>query len=195
MSNKHLYNNSKEVNTMRKAVFWDLQGTLGGEATTDIALFEPYMFSKSALLPSKQNGYLNIVITNQSKISKGLVSMESYKKMRESILEYFNSEELLIDDFLCCPHQNSDHCSCKKPKTGLIDYCVDKYDLDIEDCYVVGDMGKNEIVMAHNAGCNGILVLTGGGQASLKEFRYTWADHNADMIADNAFEAIKMIIK
>jgi len=27
---------------------------------------------------SKQNGYLNIVITNQSKIGKGLVSLEAY---------------------------------------------------------------------------------------------------------------------
>lgn len=178
---------------MKKAIFWDLQGTLGGEATADIDTFEPYSFSKSALLLSKQNGFLNIVITNQSKISKGLVSPETYEKTKASILDHFNSEYLLIDDFLCCPHQNSDNCSCKKPKTGLIDYCVSKYDLDIADCYVIGDMGKNEIVMAHNAGCKGILVLTGGGKASLGEFRHTWTGHDADLIAENAYKAVKMI--
>ena len=34
---------------MSKAIFWDLQGTLGGEATADIDTFVPYTFSKSAL--------------------------------------------------------------------------------------------------------------------------------------------------
>ena len=81
----------------------------------------------------------------------------------------------------------------KKPKTGLIEVCIEKYGLNIEACFVIGDMGKNEIIMAHNAGCKGILVLTGGGKASLCEFRHTWANHNADLIADDAFEAVKMI--
>ena len=56
-------------------------------------------------------------------------------------------------------------------------------------------MGKNEIVMARNAGCKGVLVLTGGGKGSLGEFRNTWADYEADIIADNAFEAVKTLIK
>ncbi len=29
-------------------------------------------------------------------------------------------------------------------------------------------MAKNEIVMAYNAGCEGVLVLTGGGKGNLK---------------------------
>ena len=178
---------------MSKAIFWDLQGTLGGDATADIDTFVPYNFSKPALHLSKHNGYLNIVITNQSKISKGFVSLEAYEKTKASILGYFNSKEQLIDDFLCCPHQHSDNCNCKKPKTGLIELCIEKYGLNIDDCFVIGDMGKNEIVMAHNAGCKGILVLTGGGRASLGEFRHTWATHDADLIADDAFDAIKMI--
>ena len=77
---------------------------------------------------------------------------------------------------------------------GKLKKYVSKYDLRITDCYVIGDMGKNEIVMAHNAGCKGILVLTGGGKASLGEFRHTWIGHDADLIADNAFDAVKMII-
>ena len=56
-------------------------------------------------------------------------------------------------------------------------------------------MGKNEIVMAYNAGCKGVLVLTGGGQGSLGEFRHTWADYKADIIADNALESVKNILE
>lgn len=54
-------------------------------------------------------------------------------------------------------------------------------------------MGKNEIVLAKNAGCKDALVLTGGGKGSLGEFRHTWEDFEADRIAENVSEAAKII--
>ncbi|MCH5286091.1 MAG: HAD-IIIA family hydrolase [Christensenellaceae bacterium] len=179
---------------MNRAIFWDLQGTLGGDAVASIELFEPFPFAKDALKLAKDNGYRNIVITNQSRISKGSLSAEAYEKESQRIIRHFNADEVLLEEILCCPHQNKDQCNCKKPKTGLIEYSIRKYNLDIKRCFVVGDMGKNEIVMAHHAGCKGVLVLTGGGKDSLGIFRDTWRDHEADMIADNALEAVKKII-
>ena len=180
---------------MNKAIFWDLQGTLGGEAVASIEFFEAFPFSREALKLARDNGFLNIVITNQSKIGKGLLPMELYKREEARILSYFNFEETLIEKILCCPHQSSDNCRCKKPKTGFIEYSLEKYGLAIEECFVIGDMGKSDIVMAHNAGCKGVLVLTGGGQGSLGEFRDTWAGYEAHLIAENALEAVKAIIK
>ena len=180
---------------MNQAIFWDLQGTLGGDAVGSIEQFEPYPFAKDALKLAKEHGYLNIVITNQSRIGKGDLSAEGYEREARRILDHFNADEILLEEILCCPHQRKDHCDCKKPKTGLIQYSVRKYDLDIRNCYVVGDMGKNEIVMAHHAGCKGILVLTGGGQDSLGAFRDTWRDHEADLIAAHALKAVQKIVK
>ena len=157
--------------------------------------FEAYPFSKEALLLAKNHGFKNIVITNQSKIGKGILPRETYDKEAARILTNFNSDCVLLDEFLCCPHTNEDNCNCKKPKIGLMELCREKYDLDIEKSFVIGDMGKNEIVMAHNAGCKGVLVLTGGGRKSLGEFRHTWAEHEADIIAENALEAVKMILR
>jgi len=178
---------------MNKALFLDLQGTLGGDAVASIESFEPYPFSKEALRLSKSGGFMNIVITNQSRIGKGELSHESYERVSERILAYFNADEVLIDEFLCCPHKSSDNCDCKKPKMGFIRFCAEKFDLNIADCFVIGDMGKNEIVMAQNAGCKGVLVLTGGGKASLGEYRHTWEGYEADIIADNVLEAVKSI--
>lgn len=180
---------------MTPAIFWDLQGTLGGKATADITTFQPYPFARDALRLAHAHGFLNIIITNQSRIGKGLLATEIYEHVRDNILAYFNADETLICDFLCCPHTSADHCNCKKPRTGLIDQCVRKYNINLSASAVIGDMGKNEIVMAHAAGCRGVLVLTGGGKASLHEFRHTWSAHQADLIADNALEAVKMLIK
>ncbi len=178
---------------MNKAVFWDLQGTLGGNAVSNIKEFEPYQFAKEALSKAKDLGFLNIVVTNQSGIAKGMLTIEEYERERDRILADLNSESVLIDDFLCCPHSRAEGCHCKKPKTGMLDEAAKKYDLDISSCFVIGDMGMNEIVMAKNAGCPGILVLTGAGCGSLGEFRDTWKDYEADFIAENALEAVRII--
>lgn len=140
-----------------KAIFWDLQGTLGGDATGDIKDFQFYPFTYEALK----------------------------RELTQNKVE--------VKEILCCPHTKQDHCSCKKPKTGLMDLCVNKYAIDISKSYVIGDMGKNEVVMAHHAGAKSILVLTGAGVGSLNEFRETWKDYEADYIADNVLEAVKSI--
>jgi len=175
---------------MKKAVFWDLQGTLGGEATGRIEDFSPFPFAMQALAKTKAAGFLNIIVTNQSRIGKGELTMETYRLHEESILRAFGG---LVDDMLCCPHTNADKCSCKKPKTGLVDFCTEKYGLAIRQCWVVGDMGKNEIVLAKNARCCGALVLTGGGQDSLSAFRHMWEGYEADLIAENALAAAEKI--
>ena len=60
---------------MKRAVFWDLQGTLGGEAAGKIEEFEPFLFAKEALLLTKEAGHRNIIVTNQSRIGKGELTM------------------------------------------------------------------------------------------------------------------------
>lgn len=179
---------------MNQAIFWDLQGTLGGDAVASIERFEPYPFARDALKLAKEHGYRNIVITNQSRIGKGSLSAEAYEREARRIMAYFNAGEALLEEMLCCPHQTKDQCDCKKPRTGLIRQSVRKYGLDIERCVVIGDMGKNEIVMARHAGCRGVLVLTGGGRDSLGVFRDTWRGYEADFVAENALEAVRSIL-
>jgi D-glycero-D-manno-heptose 1,7-bisphosphate phosphatase len=180
---------------MSKALFWDLTGTLGGQATSDIRQMEFFPFTFEALRLSSANGYLNIIITNQSAISKGKLTMEEYERRAEELRGILAANRANVEEFLCCPHARGDNCSCKKPKTSLVDYCVEKYSIDRKASFVIGDMGKNEIVLARNAGMKGILVLTGGGRGSLGEFRYTWAGYEADTIAENALTAVQWILQ
>lgn len=176
-----------------KAIFWDLQGTLGGDATGDIKDFQFYPFTYEALKLASKKGYLNIILTNQSRIGAGKLTLEDYKEKVDGLKRELTQNKVEVKEILCCPHTKQDHCSCKKPKTGLMDLCVNKYAIDISKSYVIGDMGKNEVVMAHHAGAKSILVLTGVGVGSLNEFRETWKDYEADYIADNVLEAVKSI--
>ncbi len=72
---------------MRKAVFIDLQGTLGGNGIGDIRDFEFYNYSIKALNLFKTKGYLVFVVTNQSRIGKGLFTYDEYLYHQQRIFK------------------------------------------------------------------------------------------------------------
>ncbi len=179
---------------MKKAIFFDLLGTLGGEGIGDIRNFDFYPFAIDAIKLANDNGYLSIVITNQSNIGRGNLTINDFNIKISELQMILKSKNTKLDDVLCCPHTNEDNCICKKPKTGLLKQASRKYDIDISESYVIGDMGKNDIVMGKNAGAKAILVLTGVGNGSLEQYRSTWNAYNADYIAKNVLEAVEWII-
>ncbi|MBK1810006.1 HAD-IIIA family hydrolase [Clostridium sp. YIM B02505] len=178
----------------RKAVFLDMQGTLGGTGVDDITNFEFYPFSIEALRLLNENGILAIVITNQSNISRGIISQKDFEDKMDVLNKELAEKGVYFDDVYCCPHTREDKCTCKKPLVGLIEAAVKKHDVDIKESFVIGDMGNSDIVLARNAGAKGILVLTGVGKASLTSFRHTWEGYDADFVADDVLEAVKWIL-
>lgn len=62
-----------------------------------------------------------------------------------------------FDDWFICPHDGSDGCRCRKPKTGLLDSAVAKYALDRKECLMVGDR-ESDIACAKNAGMYAALL-------------------------------------
>ena len=99
-----------------------------------------------------------------------------------------------FDGVYCCPHIKDDNCECKKPLTGLVDTAVKEHDINLNNSFVIGDMGNSDIVLAKNIGAKGVLVLTGVGKGSISKFRDTWGDYEADYVAENILEAVKWII-
>lgn len=171
------------------AIIFDLQGTLGGEAIGDIRSFEFYDGVLESL--KRVTHHRLMVMTNQSHIAKGEFSLEIYyhheKRLKDLLLNNLTPME-----FYCCPHINDDHCACKKPKTGMYEKARAIGPMD--DLYMIGDMGKSDMMFGEAIGAYKILVLTGVGQGSLMEFRHTWTT-DADFIADNVQDAIQHILE
>jgi len=179
---------------MRKAMFFDLQGTLGGEFLGDIREFKFYPYSIEALKTAKDNGFLVFIITNQSRIAKGFFSLEEYKEHEDRLINEMSSEGLKIDGFYCCPH-NKDQCECKKPKPGMIEAALQENSIDIKNSFVIGDLGSSDMLLAKNIGSKSILVLTGGGHGSLGDYRSTWENVEPTYIANNVEDGVKVVIK
>ncbi len=99
-----------------------------------------------------------------------------------------------LDAVYCCPHSGADGCNCRKPRTGLVDDACRKFQIDPGLSYVVGDRGDFDMLLASAIGARGILVRTGLGEGSLAEFRDTWADVDADYVAEDVLDAVHWIL-
>lgn len=119
--------------------------------------------SLSAIASLKHAGHTVCVATNQSGIARGYFSLRTlsaiHQKMQQQ-LQYYNTN---LDAITFCPHVDSDHCQCRKPKPGLITYLQQQFNTDNDNTWMIGDSLK-DLQAAGAAGCRCILVATGNGQ-------------------------------
>ncbi len=177
----------------KHAIFFDLQGTLGGEPLGDILDFTFYEGAKQALSLAAQSGFLCFIITNQSHIAKGLLTMEEFESNMKQLQQEIEQEGGKIEQVYCCPHLRVQGCNCKKPSPLFIKSAMDRYNLNPENCCVIGDIGQSDMLMAQNARTKGILVKTGNGLASLTVNRQTWSKYTPDYIANDVFDAVRWL--
>ncbi|PKR76772.1 hypothetical protein CEY16_13205 [Halalkalibacillus sediminis] len=170
-----------------EAVFIDRDGTIGGTGhfihPDD---FVPYSFSPSALLLLKENDVKIYALTNQHRISKGEASLSDFR-------DEFSS--MGFDDSFICPHSSSKGCRCHKPKPGLLQEAASKYGLDLAKTVVIGDVGSTDMLAADAVGAIKILVLTGWGKGSMRDYRHTWSGVEPDFIAENLLDAVEWILE
>ncbi|MDF2545025.1 MAG: hypothetical protein K0R15_2 [Clostridiales bacterium] len=169
---------------MMKAIFIDRDGTLGGgESVIFPKEFQPYTNVLESIQLLKDNGYKVIAFTNQPDISKGKVSINEFE---EELFQFG------FDDLCICPHQNSDGCKCRKPSAAMLLSMIAKYNLKIEECYVIGDRWS-DMLAGLRAGMNVILVKTGSGNDALSKYQDKWNMNSAAYIAIDINDAANWI--
>ena len=103
-------------------------------------------------------GYQIIIITNQSGIGRKYFTQANFDKLTQWMLNEFKSNKVEILDVFHCPHVPNDNCNCRKPKPGMIEKACEKYDIDLDNSWMIGDK-ESDINLAYNAGIkNSILI-------------------------------------
>ena len=95
---------------------------------------------------------LVIATTNQPGLSRGYQSRRELERMHELL-----SRSLPLDDILVCPHDETDHCPCRKPKPGLLTEAGFKWHLDLDRSFVISDKWQ-DAEAARMAGCVSLLL-------------------------------------
>ena len=149
-------------------VFLDRDGTINRDSRDYIKSREEFEFLPGSLEAIKnltQNGFANIVITNQSAVPRKLVSSKELESMHNMMIETVALNGGEIKDIFYCPHRPDDGCDCRKPEPGLIYQAREKYAIDLATTVMVGD-GAKDIECARNAGC-GKAVSRSSGTVSI----------------------------
>jgi histidinol-phosphate phosphatase family protein len=178
----------------RTAVFLDLQGTLGGEGLGDIRDFVFYPFTIPAIKLLNKANLLTVIITNQTHITAEKFTLQYFQDRMKALQQEAADGGAGIDAVYCCPQGQNDGCNCKKPKPGLVLQAQMELNLDLNGCYLVGDAGVWDMVLAHSLNIKGVLVRTGLGESSLGEYKNTWPDITPHYIAENVLDAAQWII-
>ncbi len=178
-----------------KTVFLDRDGVINADAPDYIKCWAEFHFipgSREAIARLARNGFTVIVITNQSAINRGMVSLAElenmHRRMRQAIIESGGR----ITDIFFCPHRPDEHCDCRKPKPGLILSARERYGIDLASSVMVGDSVK-DILAGQAAGCHQtVLVETGNGMTAIQSLAQT--RQSPDHVAADLNRAVRWII-
>ena len=170
------------------AIFLDRDGTITEDnetiSNTSDVIFFPYTFKALKLL---QKHFLLFVITNQSGISKGLVSESDVKEVNKFITETLKTKGITIFDTFYCPHKNEDNCNCKKPKPFFLNRASQLYNVDLTKSFMIGDH-PSDVECGINAGVTPIYLLSGHGNKHRDELVFN------SKICNNLSDASKFIM-
>lgn len=192
---------SKNLKNKQRAIFLDRDGTMnvskGFISKADELELIPGTID--AIKAINKSGALAIVITNQPVIARGECSFEELHNIHNKLKTLLGEKGAFVDDIFYCPHHPDKgfegevpelkfDCECRKPKTGMIEEAVKKYNIDLSKSYMVGD-STMDLETARNAGIKSVLVNTGFAG---NDGKY---DRSCDIEAKNLFDAVEKIIK
>ena len=177
-----------------RAVFLDRDGTMGGTGGGVHPLeFSMYEYTPASIKLLNELGIKVFLFTNQTRVGRGYFTEEELLNGFELMKDELSQHSAFIDDIFYCPHSPDDECLCQKPKIGLLLHAKDKYKLNLNECYVVGDTGSSDMIAAEKAGAKKVLVKTGWGESSLTTFHEQWQEIEPDYVAEDLLDAVKWI--
>jgi D-glycero-D-manno-heptose 1,7-bisphosphate phosphatase len=178
-----------------KVIFLDRDGVINQNSPDYVKNWSEFHFisrSVDAVRDLTHGGFTIIVITNQSAISRNLISKKELEHVHSEMKNFIESKGGKIRDILICPHLPSDGCACRKPSPGLIYQAKRKYDIDLAGSVMIGDSAK-DIQCGFNAGCGrSILVRTGNGQDA--ENILAEAGTRTDYVAKDLYDAAQWLL-
>src|SRR3989338_7533561 len=151
-----------------RAVFIDRDGVInkdpGGWTTYSyVTNWKDFYFlpgSLEALKLLNKKDIKAIVISNQAGVNKGYFSKKDLGNLTAKMLSEVSKSGGKIEEAFYCVHKDDDNCSCRKPKTGLLEKAASKYGIDVRATYFIGD-SEADIIAGSRIGCKTIFLLSG----------------------------------
>lgn len=108
-----------------------------------------------------KNNYVFFIITNQPGIGMSLYPVEDFEICNNYLINLLKGQGITIERTHFCAHTGG--CTCRKPSTKYIEEVARDFEVNLRESWVVGDH-LYEIIMAIDAGCGSVCILTSHGK-------------------------------
>ncbi|MEI8294743.1 MAG: HAD family hydrolase [bacterium] len=168
----------------RRAVFLDRDGTLMEEVNycNDPAAVRAISGAGEKLAKLQEAGWLTVIVTNQSGLSKGYITPDQYHAVNDELLRQLDGG---IDAIYFCADHPDHPTERRKPRPGMLLEAALELDIDLSGSWMIGDKSI-DVECGRNAGCRTILVRTGYGASQ--------SATQADLLSDNVTQALEHIL-
>ena len=168
-------NEQAQQRHLRAAVFLDRDGTINEQMgyINHLSRFRLLPGVGEAIRLLNEYGLPVVVATNQSGLARGYFPASLLDAVHAEMGRLLALAGAKIDGLYVCPHhpeakeeQYRLDCSCRKPRTGLLEQAARELGLDLRRSYMVGDRWS-DLRCGAAAGATPLLVLTGYGRGDL----------------------------
>tara|TARA_B100001093_G_scaffold519622_1_gene609504 strand:+ start:4317 stop:4865 length:549 start_codon:yes stop_codon:yes gene_type:complete len=145
---------------LKKAIFFDRDGIINKvilkknkpHPPSKISEFELVDGIKNLLEFTKQNGFLNIIVTNQPDAQRGSIKKSDIEEINNFILK-----SLPIDKIYVCWDAHDNMSNLRKPLPGMLLQAKEDFFIDLKLSYMIGDRWK-DINAGFSVGCKTIFM-------------------------------------
>lgn len=140
----------------RKVAFFDRDGVLNSECGHITRQDQLIILNSGVNLIKKYRklGYGICILTNQSSIGRGWLTVEQYENITRYLLKNINGESVtsVVDAVITCPYYLSgvkeyslNNCSWRKPNSGMIEFGLKFFAAERARCIFFGDQETDRL--------------------------------------------------
>lgn len=119
--------------------------------------WQPIPGSLEAIARLKHAGLRVVVASNQSGIGRNLFDYADLFAIHDKMRRQLSELGANLDGIFFCPHTAAADCYCRKPRPGLLNDILRRWNLKTNDCVMIGDSATDiEAARAINMSAFGI---------------------------------------
>jgi histidinol-phosphate phosphatase family protein len=184
-----------------KALFVDRDGTLivDKHFLSDPEQVELIPGSVDALRIARQNGFQIVVISNQSGVARGYMTVEQVESVNARLLELLGQAGVDIDGVYFCPYfrdgtipEYAVDSGYRKPGPGMAEMAARDLGIDLRRSIVIGDK-IDDVSLGRVIGARSLMVRTGHGEKeaeTLLAISPAWEK----LVFENLLSAVKYVV-
>ena len=178
-----------------RTIVLDRDGVINHDSSDYIKSAEewvPIDGSISAIARLHQANFRVIIASNQSGLARGYFDKTALARMHDKMNLLVGDGGGMISAVFYCPHSPDAGCSCRKPKTGLLQRAEIELEISLAGDYFVGDSLK-DLQAASSFNMEPILVRTGKGRQT--ELSLSKKVRDKTHIFNNLESAVNWVLK